>query len=136
MQIFEVDKLVDARQYQQKRCKATIQRSGKLGFSANAAEYMALRPNARLLVSECGDGDLAAVVCDDERGFPVRKAAKYFSVNMKAFFDQRNVDYRDAKHVIAYDIVKLNESFEGHPVFKLTRRVITRRVSKEDAMPA
>lgn len=60
--IFNTQKIVDARAYAKRRCKATIQKSGKLGFTANAAELMKLEQGARLLVSECNNSDLAVVV--------------------------------------------------------------------------
>ena len=59
----------------------------------------------------------------------------YFTVDMKAFFDQRGIDYRNAEYSVAYDIVMLNETFEGQPVFKLTRRLIKRRGKQEEDSP-
>ncbi len=136
--IFDEKKIVDARSYAKRRCKATIQKSGKLGFTANAAELMGLEQGARLLVSECNNSDLAVVVLkgtQDERGFKVRKSVVYFTVDMKAFFDQRGIDYRNAEYSVAYDIVMLDETFEGQPVFKLTRRLIKRRGKQEMDSP-
>lgn len=137
MALFNESKLIDASKYAQRRCKATIQKTGKLGFSANAATLMGLTEDASLLVSECGERDFAVVVSkvsNDRRGFRVRRSSLYFAVDMKAFFDQRGVDYRNPTFSVAYDIVPLDETFEGKPVFKLTYRAVKHRPQKEVAM--
>lgn len=126
MTYFEEDKIVNANAYKHRRCKATIQKSGKLGFSAVAAELMGLAPDQRFLVSEIGDGNYAVAVLPDstdERGFIVRKSVNYFTVDMKAFFDQKGIDYRREDASVIYDIVPLPEEYQGHPVFKMTMRV-------------
>ena len=94
--MFDEAKIVDARKFVGK-CKATVQRSGRLGFTETAQDEMGLERGARLLVSDIGEGNLAVVVLPpnqaDDRGFEIKRSGIYFSVNMKAFFDQQGVRY-------------------------------------------
>lgn len=130
MALFSEENMIDARTFSIKKCKATIQKCGKLGFSSAAADLMQLAPTKRLLVSDCYDGNFAVVVSpdiSDTRGFPLRKSVRYFSADLKMFFDQRGVDYRRSDATVIYDIVKVQETFQGLPVFKLTQRIKMRR---------
>lgn len=135
MAYFEEDKIVNASVYKHRRCKATIQKSGKLGFSSVAAELLKLASGQRFLVSEIGDGNYAVVNLPDstdERGFVVRKSMNYFTVDMKAFFDQKGVDYRRKDASVIYDIVPLSETYQGQPVFKMTMRVKLHRKGRDN----
>ncbi len=130
MTFFSEENVIDAKAFSVKKCKATIQKCGKLGFSSAAAELMQLAPTKRLLVSDCHDGNLAVVVipdASDTRGFSLRKSVRYFSADLKMFFDQRGVDYRRSDATVIYDIVKVQETYQGLPVFKLTLRIKMRR---------
>lgn len=133
--MFDETKIVDARKFVGK-CKATVQRSGRLGFTETAQDEMHLERGARLLVSDIGDGNLAVVVLPldkaDDRGFEVKRSGVYFSVNMKAFFDQRGVRYRDSSIRTIYDIVRLDEQYQGLPVFKFTKRERKRTIDMPD----
>lgn len=124
--MFDESKIVDASKFVGK-CKATVQRSGRLGFTETAQSEMNLQLNSRLLASEISDDDLAVVVLPpdtkDERGFLIKRSGVYFSVNMKAFFDRKGVDYRSLTERTIYDIVRLEETYQGLPVFKFTKRV-------------
>lgn len=130
MSFFKEENMVNAKDFAVKKCKATIQKSGKLGFSAAAAELMQLQPSRSLLVSDCQDGNLAMVVlpdASDVRAFAVRKSVNYYTVDLKMFFDQRAVDYHQTDYTIIYDIVQLPEKYMDRPVFKLTKRIKKRR---------
>lgn len=130
MAYFSEEKIVNASAYKHRRCKATIQKTGKLGFTANAAQLLNLAPGQRLLLSDIGAGNYAAVVsadAADERGFVVRKSVNYFTVDMKAFFDQRGIDYRRTDASVIYDIVPLPETYQGRSVYKMTMRIKPRR---------
>lgn len=133
MPLFLDENIVNAASYKQRRCKATIQNSGKLGFSNTAAQLLKLSTSSRFLVSDIGNGNYAAVVLPnslDERGFVVRKASNYFTVDMKAFFDQKGIDYRRKDATIMYDIVPLPETYQGEQVFKMTVRIHAKRNQK------
>ncbi len=131
MGLFANDKIVNAREFSIKKCKATIQRTGRMGFSSTAALLMKLTQGSYLLLSECGDGNLAVVVVPDNtdgRGFPLHMAMAYFTVDLKGFFDLRGIDYRQPETTVIYDIVKTDEVYQNCPVFKLTQRVKKRRI--------
>ena len=133
--MFDEAKIVDARKFVGK-CKATVQRSGRLGFTETAQDEMGLERGARLLVSDIGEGNLAVVVLPpnqaDDRGFEIKRSGIYFSVNMKAFFDQQGVRYRDSLIRTIYDIVRLDECYQGLPVFKFTKRERKRAIDMQD----
>lgn len=133
MTLFLDENVINAASYKQRRCKATIQNSGKLGFSNTAAQLLKLSTSSRFLVSDIGNGNYAAVVLPDsldERGFIVRKASNYYTVDMKPFFDQRGIDYRRKDTTVMYDIVPLPETYHGEQVFKMTLRLHTKRNTK------
>ena len=134
MALFSEDNLVDAKDFSIKKCKATIQKTGRLGFSSSAAELMQLEPSSCLLVSDCGDGNLAVVVwpdASDNRGFPLHKATEYFTADLKGFFDKKGIDYTGTDFTYIYDIVMTDERFQDRVVYKLTKRVKKRRVKIE-----
>lgn len=134
MALFSDEKIVDAKVFSVKKCKATIQRSGRLGFSAAAASLMKLTSTSCLLVSECGDGNLAVVVWPDNtdhRGFALHKATDYYTADLKGFFDQKSINYQQSGVTYIYDIVPTTERYLDNPVFKLTQRIKKRRTKSD-----
>jgi len=135
MPLFTEETMVDAKAFVVKKCKATIQRTGKLGFSAVAADRMHLETSSCILVSDCGDGNLAIVVwpdASDRRGFSLHRATGYYTADMKGFFDSKGIDYKQTEFTIIYDIIATDEQYQGHTVFKLTKRVKKRRAKDDD----
>jgi hypothetical protein len=119
------DGILNAKEFSVKSCKATVQKTGKLGFSAAATEVLGLAEGKSILVSELNDKDLAMVILPnslDHRGFELIKSSNYFALKMKSFFDQRGYDYTNENVTIIYDIVKMKEMYNGFPIFKLTYR--------------
>lgn len=136
MSFFNEEHILNAKELAVRKCKATVQKSGRLGFSSAAAELMQLHPSCALLVSDCQDGNLAVVVLhekSDTRGFPIRKSVNYYTVDLKMFFDRSGLDYRQNKNTIIFDIVKLPETYQGHFVYKLSKRIKQRRIDKTPA---
>lgn len=111
--------------------KATIQASGRLGFSNDATKLMGLSENKRMLVFSAGARDLGVVIGnpDDTRGFAIKKTGLYFYVRMKNYFEQAGVDYK--KYRVVYDITELDEKYEEMTVFKLARRDLERGSAEE-----
>lgn len=131
MPIFNESNMLDAERLS-RIARATVQNSGRLGFSADSTDLMGLAPNKRLLVSECGEKDLAVVIGDesDKRGFVIKQTGAYFYVRMKNYFDENGIDFK--KTSIIYDITEMKEQFEGRPVFKLSRRDSKRDKKEEE----
>lgn len=127
--LFDEAKIVDAGSFVEK-AKCTIQKSGRLGFTVQASNLMHMEVGARLLISNCGDGNLAAVVDsnkDETRGFSLKRNGDYFNVNVRAFLEQQGIDYANPAATIMYDVIATDEKYRGSPVFKLAKRVKTRR---------
>ncbi len=124
MGILDKCKKIDARNFL-KRAKATIQNSGKLGFSNEAAELFGLKneQEKRLLLFDMGEDNFIAIVTNkkDEEGFKILKGGEYYYVRMKNFFDSRSIPYQ-TKRVI-YDISDTGEELNGEKIYKLTQRI-------------
>lgn len=116
------------------KLKATIQRSGRLGFTEETAKYMNL-----------ADGKFAKFAQDDESGilyliitnkrnedsFDIRSSSGYYFVPAKMMFDSLGVDYE--KNVVMFDLVRkpsLDETLEGQ-VFLMKSRT-SKRKDKND----
>ena len=130
--IFEENRIVNAGGFVE-NAKATVQRSGRLGLSREAANLLKPERNGRILLATCDDGNLGCVVLppnsDDSRGFRWQLASGYFSANLKPFFDSIGLDYSSTEVTTIFDIVQTDEKYMGFPVFKLRKRLVRRRPS-------
>ena len=94
--IFEENRIVNAGGFVE-NAKATVQRSGRLGLSREAANLLRPERDGRVLIATCEDGNLGCVVLPpnsgDSRGFRWQRASDYFSANLRPFFDSIGLDY-------------------------------------------
>lgn len=131
--IFNESKIVNASGFAE-NAKATVQRSGRLGLSNEAAKLLKPERDGRILIATCDDGNLGCVVLppnrDDSRGFRWQLASGYFSANLKPFFDSIGLDYTSTEITTIFDIVRTDEMYMDFPVFKLRKRLVKRRPSK------
>jgi hypothetical protein len=111
------------------KAKATIHKTGKLGFSSNAIDYLQIDEN-KFIKFAFDDEDkkediMYAVItdADDSESFNISKAGNYFYVNTKGLFDNLGFDYTNNK--IIYDLVKFD--YEGHQIIKMIRRIISNK---------
>lgn len=132
--IFEENRIVNAGGFVE-NAKATVQHSGRLGLSREAANLLKPERNGRILLATCDDGNLGCVVLppnsDDSRGFRWQLASGYFSANLRPFFDSIGLDYSNTGMTTIFDIVQTDEKYMGFPVFKLRKRLVKRRPSKK-----
>ena len=132
--IFEESRIVNAGGFAE-NAKATVQRSGRLGLSREAATLLHAEKDGRVLIATCEDGNLGCVVLppsiDDSRGFRWQIASGYYSANLRSFFDSIGLDYSRMDVTTIFDIVQTDEKYTGFPVFKLRKRIVTRRPSKK-----
>jgi hypothetical protein len=104
--------------------KATVHRSGKLGFTIEAANKLELTidKSAAIGINEDDDMDsnLYVIIYPDKKdgAFKISKAGGYYYINTKALFDTLKVDYLTDPPV--YDIVP--EIIENQHLFKFKRR--------------
>jgi hypothetical protein len=109
-----------------RKAKATIHTSGKLGFSGDAIDYLAIKEGKSIQFAQNEDDEkdinLYAVLYDtmQEGALRINKAGSYYYVNTKSLFDTLYIPYKDKR--IIYDLVKFE--YEGQPFIKMLRREI------------
>lgn len=113
--------------------KATIQSTGKLGFSEGAKKKLCLDKGGYLVIAtneeDDKDENLYAWIENDANGggFKINKAGEYYNVNTKSLFDKLKIDYRNRELLVIYDIIEMEN--EGKLIYKFIKRV-QRRVQK------
>ena len=106
--------------------KATIQKSGRLGFSLGAINELKLEDKNSISIfineDDSTDNSLYIKVNEEkaEDAFTVKKAGIYYYLNTKTFFDKLNVNYQDKLITIIFDIIEFDN--DGEKYFKLIRR--------------
>ncbi len=105
--------------------KATVQSTGRLNFTPETARMMGITSESTVLLFAAGERDLGAVVksAADRRGFKVKKTGPYHYIQIKNYLEERGIDYKGSTRIV-YDITKLDELYEGLPIFKMMRRDI------------
>jgi hypothetical protein len=107
-----------------KNLKATAHKTGKLGFTVDAAKKLQLsvEKTAGIGINEddLSDNSLYVVIYPDkqEGAFNISKAGKYYYINTKALFESLKIDYQ--KDYVVYDITE--EVIDNQRVFKFKRR--------------
>lgn len=107
-----------------KNLKATAHKTGKLGFTVDAAKKLQLsvEKTAGIGINEDDESDksLYVIIYPDkqEGAFNISKAGKYYYINTKALFDSLRIDY--IKDYVVYDISE--EVIDSQKVFKFKRR--------------
>ncbi len=101
--------------------KATVHRTGKLGFSSGATKYMKLDEKEYFLIGTSGnDNSLYLVPTNnvDDNSFKLVKAGEYYYIFIKTVLLDLKLDYKNES--IIYDISE--EEYNEKKIFKLTRR--------------
>lgn len=106
--------------------KATIQKSGKLGFNGDAATKLKLEVDMYIMVAineeDEEDENLYMVLCKEkvEGGYRVSRAGEYFYVNLKYLFDELRIDYENDGS--SYKIQDGDFAENGYILKKLTKK--------------
>lgn len=104
--------------------KATIHKSGKLGFSQAAIEKLKLNQNIYLMIGtnkeNKKDNSIYMAISreSNDLAIKVNKAGNYYYLNTKDFFNEIGVDFKNKS--IIYDIVDI--SSESEKLYKLIPR--------------
>ena len=112
-----------------RNAKATVHSTGKLGFSADAIEFLQLTEQKVIQFAQNeedeSDQNLYAVIFEaaQEGAFKISKAGDYFYVNTKNLFDTLGIDYKNTK--VIFDMVK--SEYEGQPIIKMLRRELKKK---------
>jgi len=106
--------------------KASVHKTGRLGFSSDAAEYLGLKEgySASILMNDDDSNDKNLYVQihhnqEDSDNFKIGKAGEYFYIGMKWFYHYHNEDYLSQD--ISYDITKTE--IDGEPFFVFKRKL-------------
>jgi len=112
--------------------KATIHKSGKLGFSQAAINKLELNQNSYVMIgtnrTKRDDKAIYLKIAKgtDELALKVNKAGQYFYLNTKDFFNENNIDFNKKK--IIYDIIDISES--NNKLYRLIPREVERKPNK------
>lgn len=108
--------------------KATVHKSGKLGFSQGASKLIDFEKNKLFKIGRKKDANdstnevlyLIPVENEDELTFKVMRAGAYYSMKIKRLLSQMNIDYRNENETVSYDIDEVKEGDKRY--FKLVRK--------------
>jgi hypothetical protein len=108
--------------------KATVHKSGKLGFSRAANKLIDFDANKFFKIgrkkAENGDKSdilyLIPVAEKDEFAFTIIKAGGYYSLKTKRLLNQLGIDYRNEDSSVIFDIDEVRDKERTY--FKLTAR--------------
>ncbi len=104
------------------KLKATIHRSGKLGFTEATAKHLAFDDNSAIKFAKDDEDPSVLYLINntplDEEAFKVCRAGRYFYINTKLMFDSLEIDYKN--NTVMFDMVQANEL--GEETYKLIKR--------------
>ena len=96
------------------RLKATIQSTGKLGFTADTMEQLKLTPECSIFLAPDDENKKVmymGVAREKREGaFPVLSSGKYVYLNTRQLFDTLKIDY--SNYVNFYDLSRYEEGDE------------------------
>ncbi|MBI5324968.1 MAG: hypothetical protein HZB41_06815 [Ignavibacteriae bacterium] len=113
----------------ERNMKCTIHKTGKLGFTLNAARKLGLSTSKSLDIGinedDQNDKNLYMVIYDiiNENSLRIYRAGEYYYVDTKELFDYLKYEYR--YYTIIFDLVVIKE--ENFEYVKLIRRVLPRK---------
>ncbi len=111
------------------RLKATIQKTGKLGFTESSSKHLKFGENSvvQFATDDQEDGVLYLINMpdsQDETVFKVCKAGRYYYVNTKILFDNLGLDYES--NTIIFDL-KRDPRYPDMEVYKMIKRILPRK---------
>lgn len=116
------------------KLKATIHSSGRLGFTADTANSLALSEGVfvKFARDDENENELFMVIvaeCDED-AFKVIRSGKYYYLATTAMFQSFGYDFK--KYNIMFDMVRMKDYDEivNGKVYKLNKRVLMRKEKK------
>lgn len=117
-------KLYSAKEISTSRPKATVHKSGKLGYNRDAIKDLQLKQGMGILLF--GDEEHPSPLClfmkivtdTNPDSFKLVKGGQYYYASTKAFMDKLEIDYQSKS--IIYDLSKVD--IEGETYYKMTGR--------------
>ena len=111
------------------KLKATIQRSGKLGFTDASSKSLKFGESSIVMFAQDDeDKDMLYLInnpVNPEEGtaFKVCKSGLYYYVNTKALFDSLKIDYET--YTVIFDLQR-DSSYSNMEVYKMKKRLLPR----------
>lgn len=112
------------------RLKATIQASGRLGFTETTAKKLELDTEKWVKFAEDEDsGDMYLAVCNEKSddAFPVKASSGYYYVFAKNLFDAKGLDYTHQTIIFDLTTAPTYNDFFGGSTYRMNKRVINRK---------
>ena len=127
-------KLLSAKQFATK-LKATIQASGRLGFTADTATALGLESGKFARFAQDDENGSLYLIINSERSedaFEIRVSSGYYYVPTKVMFDTLGYDYENGN--VMFDLVRqpsLDDDLQGQ-VYFMKQRPIKNKEKKND----
>lgn len=115
------------------KLKATLQASGKLGFTDTTRNELGLNINSYIYIARDPNTDnLYLIVSEtpDVKAFRVHKSGSYYNISTRGLFDELGYDYKAVTYI--FDLVRdvsLEEQTHGK-TYKMIKREIKRKERK------
>ena len=122
--------IFDAKELTQK-LKATVQRTGKLGFTSETLEALHIQQGMHIRIAEDTESKrilwMGVMQEPAENAFPVNKAGDYYYVNTTKLFEKIGIDFK--KKNCMYDMSRYPDYDEaiGGVCYKMQLRVTDRK---------
>lgn len=122
--------IFDAKELTQK-LKATVQRTGKLGFTFETLEALHIQQGTHIRIAEDTESKrvlwLGVMQEPADNAFPVNKAGDYYYVNTTKLFEKINLDFK--KKNCMFDMSRAAEYDEqiGGECYKMQLRATDRK---------
>lgn len=110
------------------KLKATVHKTGKLGFTDATAKHLGLTNGAKVqFATDSEDEHCFYLINKPNSGddlFEVKGAGGYFFVNIKNLLDKRGVDY--ANQTVIYDMER-DSNYPDMEIYRLKERILPRK---------
>lgn len=116
--------IISAKQFKG-RLKATIQATGKLGFTSDTARHLNLSDEKHAKFAKDDESNALYLIIinkGDEDAFPIRESSGYYYASTARMFDMLGMDYQNM--TIMFDLVRqvsLDETLQGE-VYLMRKR--------------
>lgn len=111
------------------KLKATIHKSGKLGFTRQTAEALGFEGKEESYIKFAYDEEdnkalyMVNGTANDGSSFRINKAGNYYYANTSVLFDKLGINYKGKTCI--FDMIKIEN--EGLDLYKMTKRELNRK---------
>lgn len=110
------------------KLKATVHKTGKLGFTEATAKHLGLANGTKIqFATDSDDNGCFYLINKPSSGddlFEVKGSGAYYSVNIKSLLDKRGVNY--SNQTVIYDMER-EDKYPNFEIYKLKERILPRK---------